>query len=363
MDSESFRKNARKSYPKLWQENDDIHTNRPSSKMPTHIQPESEESFQWARSVPNVDLPSSGLEFVQKTNHDPFLIRLQGILSRSLVVAHQFSLCTLFLTAHRCVVCRSDNNEYEEYCEQCFDDDRVLIAIHIFTFVLVVISISTMMARRQTKELQTQRKRDRLHNRSVDAILIAGILRLLSSVLRTLTASYSSDTITALSVLGMICSFATADYTYLNGILVMDENEKSHHHLSTIYTQKQRPSYLGGTISINSVVFSAALLSSRLSSETTAYIFFMWTVILFAYYPEARFLVNQTSFGTVVTFVSMLGTSTSAMFILNKGFETNIFVVVQVSILIVAPIYKAILLKKKRKIFGPWDIAHIKVKQ
>lgn len=39
----------------------------------------------------------------------------------------------------------------------------------------------------------------------------------LSSVLRSLTVSYSSDTITNFSVLGAICRLVTVDYAYLNG--------------------------------------------------------------------------------------------------------------------------------------------------
>lgn len=45
-----------------------------------------------------------------------------------------------------------------------------LAAIHTTTLVLAVISKSIMMARRQTTELHTERKRYEIHNTSVDAI-------------------------------------------------------------------------------------------------------------------------------------------------------------------------------------------------
>jgi len=293
-----FRKRARSSYPKLWEEEEDparIGTNQPSKKMPSNIPPGTEHSFHWARSVPNTSLPSSGLKFTSTLNNEPFIVRFKTILSRSFVIGQEFALSTLFLVAHRCVVCRSSDDADDFFCLPCVDDECLLMSMHAFTSTLVVIGVSTMVARRQHQEWVGQRKRDRLHSRSIDAILIAGILRFLSSVLRTLTASYSSDTVTALAVGGMILHVISADYNYANGI--SEKAELKQMKGSYSYAEKLRPMFLGGTVSINCVFFSAALLASRLPSDTVSYLFFMWTVILFAYYPEARYLVAHTQFG------------------------------------------------------------------
>jgi len=59
----------------------------------------------------------------------------------------------------------------------------------------------------------------------------------------------------------------------------------------------------------------------------------------------------------------MVGTSIPSFILLNHGLETAVFVAVQSCILIIAPVYKAILQKHKAKISGPWDIAHIKVEE
>jgi hypothetical protein len=392
MNPETCGKQARKSYPKLWEKDDESSSNnKPSKKMPSNIAPDTDDSFHWARSVRNTELPSSGLQFAFTINNDPFLIRLGKIISRSLVVAHQFSMSTLFLVGHRCVVCRSVEESNEKYCEPCLQDNTLLFSMHGFTITLIVIALSTMIARRCNQTTQIRRKRDRLHSRSVDAILIAGILRFLSSVLRTLTASYSSDTVTALAIGGMISSVASADYDYANGISRIPASK--HHQQISTYEEKQRQTFLGGTVSINCVFFSAALLASRLPSDTVSYIFFMWTVILFAYYPEARFLVAQTKFGNIgessehkilkfciaasshelltnaillnqaVSLIAMVGTSISSFLLLNNGLEMNAFIAVQSCILIVAPVYKTALQKHKAKISGPWDIAHIKVEE
>ena len=305
LDDEDAAKLARSSYPKLWTDGDMLSsksgntetTNLPSKKMPRSIPSNTEHSFHWARSVPNTSLPSSGLKFTVTTNDEPFIVRFNMIVSRSLVIAQQFSLSTLFLVGNRCAIYRVPVDLDEKICAPCHHDDNIVFAMRIFTFTMVIMAVSTMIARRQNEgtQMQVQRKRDRFHSRSVDAILIAGILRFLSSVLRTLTASYSSDTVTALAIGGMVLHVVSADYNYANGI-----SEKAELQQKTVpYAEKRRPMFLGGTVSINCVFFSAALLASRLPSDTVSYVSFMWTVILFAYYPEARFLVAHTSFGRI----------------------------------------------------------------
>jgi hypothetical protein len=298
-------KQARKSYPKLWEEEDDFssnvsnNTNRPSKHMPSNIPSGTEDSFHWARSVPKTSLPSSGLRFASTTSNETFSVRFKIVVSRSLVIAQQFALSTLFLVANRCVICRSFDDLDEESCAPCLNDAMVAASMQAFALTLLVLFPSTVFARRRNGKVNTQRKRkrDRIHSRSVDALLIAGILRFLSSVLRTLTASYSSDTVTALAVAGMILHVVSADYNYANGH--SEKAELQQMKASHSYAEKKRSLFLGGTVSINCVFFSAALLASRLPSDTVSYIFFMWTVVLFAYYPETRYLIAHTEYGRI----------------------------------------------------------------
>ncbi len=292
-------KQARKSYPKLWEEDSSSSspniTNKPSKHMPVDIVSGTEASFHWARSVPKTALPSSGLRFASTTSTESFYVRFKIVFLRSLVIAQQFALSTLFLAAIRCVICRSFDDLEEDTCVPCMNDEKLVLSLQSFTLTLLILFPSTLAARRQNGRKNMQNKRERIHSRSVDAILIAGILRFLSSVLRTLTASYSSDTVTALAIAGMVLHVLSADYNYANGI--SERAELQHLKASHSYAEKKRPLFLGGTMSINCVFFSAALLASRLPSDTISYIFYMWTVVLFAYYPETRYLIAHTQFG------------------------------------------------------------------
>ncbi len=304
--SNVIAKQARKSYPKLWEEEEDFssnlsnNTNKPSKQMPHAISHGTEESFHWARSVPKSSLPSSGLRFATTTSNETFSVRFQIVLLRSLVVAEQFALSTLFLAANRCVICQNSEDLDDESCVPCRNEFHLSASTRAFALSLLVLFPFTILARRRNvRGVNTQKKLDRIHSRSVDALLIAGILRFLSSLLRTLTASYSSDTVAALAIAGMILHVLSADYDYANGYSDKVEQQIIKGSRSHEYAEKKRPLFLGGTVSINCVFFSAALLASRLPSDTVSYVIFMWTVVLFSYYPEARFLIAHHEFGRI----------------------------------------------------------------
>lgn len=276
-------------YPKLWGDNASTNqTNQASEHMPNTILPGTEESFHWARSMNKKKLASKRVAF--STHDNGFILsRWKHNFSRNIVVSQEFALSTLFLAGHRCLVCHTSSDINEFYCDECFIDDRTIMAIHILTLSLVIIVSSTIFARES--QFGKKQKMNRIRSRIVDAILIAGIIRILSSVLRTLTASYSSDTVSLLAVSGMIIHVFSLDYEYANGKTSMYDNNPSKNLI------QNRPLFLGGTISINCVFFSTALLASRLTSDSISYGFFMWTTIMFAYYPEARHLISRSCIG------------------------------------------------------------------
>jgi hypothetical protein len=117
-----------------------------------------------------------------------------------------------------------------------------------------------------------------------DAILLAAILRLTSGIIHTLTASYSSDTVYALSVSGMIIHLLTCDFRYANGACDAEGDEAVVH---TSFAHP-RPAFLGGTVSLNAVFFSTSLLVSRIESDASSYAFVSLAVTLFAFYPATR---------------------------------------------------------------------------
>lgn len=293
------------SYPKLWDfgENDGSNkTNQPSLHMPLHIAPASEESFSWARSVPRTQLKTSeGSTILKTSSHSLF-----KIFASSFVIAQEFGLSTLFLAAHRCLICVTEDEEdiffNSETCRACTDEYRIITSFSIFIYTLPIVAILAVLARGKQRQGKGFRNKDRIYYRTVDAILIAGMLRFLSSVLRTLTASYSSDTVIALALGGMVLHLLSCDYDFANGIQNIksnnDDEDPSRKVKSIDITSYEhgRPLFLGGTISINCVFFSAVLLASRFQSESTSYLFLMVTVVAFAYYPEARYIMS-ISFG------------------------------------------------------------------
>lgn len=332
-------------YPRLWGDDaSKTQTNQPSKHMPTGIIPCSEESFHWARKVHNGKLCSERVVFSPYYDKS-FLSRLNMAVLKSIVISQEFALSTLFLASHRCLVCRTTKDAEDYDCAVCFQDDRLLTSMHILTVTLTIIASSAIVARK--RQLYERRHLHRIRSRLLDALLIAGIIRFLSSVLRTLTASYSSDTVTALAIIGMVTHVITADYNYANGVSLKGDVK------DTTLVEHGRPLFLGGTISINCVFSSTALLASRLPSDTVSYAFFMWTTIMFAYYPEARYIIAQSNRGYLVSWVVTIGFSFSAIQLLDNRTEGFLFAIVHFFIYVISPIHKSILQGYKQKINGP----------
>ena len=176
------------------------------------------------------------------------------LLCGSLVVGQEFALTCLLLTRHRAAM----QNEDEGW--------RQVATVVILPLVLILVF---------GEQTSTPTKR------ACDALLLAGMLRLVSSVLKTLTASYSSDTVYALAIAGMIVHLLACDYGYARG-----------------QTRKKA----AGIVSLNACLFSTTLLASRLTSNATVYVFVSTSVILFAFYPSARHTIAVTqphaTFGT-----------------------------------------------------------------
>lgn len=199
------------------------------------------------------------------------------------VVAQEFSLSCLLLACHRFLAMKQDVEEttQENTAYTVFIDSWGPV-----TSLAVAVVVSIV--------LFYQRPR-------MDALLLAGILRLLSAVLKTLTASYSSDTVGALAVGGMLVHLLTCDYGYANGSTTNIKQSPS---------SSRRATFRGGTVSLNAVLVSTTLLASRLESNATVYLFVSSSVILFAFYPAVRHSMSDSS-------SSSMGTCVSARIICN----------------------------------------------
>jgi phosphatidylinositol glycan class C protein len=258
----------------------------------------------------------------------------------SLVVGQEFALTCLLLTRHRAAMQHEGDP----------DQWRQVAPVAVLPLILIFIF---------DREQTTPEKR------ACDALLLAGMLRLVSSVLRTLTASYSSDTVYALSIAGMVVHLLACDYRYANG-------------------QVRKKS--AGVVSLNASLFSMTLLASRLSSNATVYVFVSTSVILFAFYPAARHAIAVTqqyaSIGMYLVLYKHTNTLTIPMIctqniiivflvinilvssatwqFLESLQEQLLFGGMLLSICLLAPWWEyAVLQEHKIRLSGPWDIAHI----
>mmetsp|Transcript_6680 Transcript_6680/g.14610 ORF Transcript_6680/g.14610 Transcript_6680/m.14610 type:complete len:231 (+) Transcript_6680:468-1160(+) len=199
----------------------------------------------------------------------------------------------------------------------------------------------------------------RLLIRATDAVLLAAILRFLSSVLRTLTASYSSDTVNALAIGGMVVHLLACDYSYALGISQKKVSDGSNKR------QAGRPTFSGGTVSLNAALFSTTLLASRLPTNAVSYSFISSSVVLFAFYPAARHAIAKKSRSLLLSPCQVITTATSsATFpLLENALERTVFLVTLACICVVSPVVRWRLQRRKEIICGPWDIAHIIVEE
>lgn len=224
-----------------------------SRYSPRLWQDDSKNACELERKAETVD------ELMARFSSKPAPRPLLQLIRSSLVVSQEFALTCLLLTRHRAAMQHEDDpNQWRQAAS------------------LVVLPLLLILIVGQQHESPAKRV--------CDALLLAGMLRLVSSVLRTLTASYSSDTVYALAITGMMVHLLACDYRYANG-----------------HSRKKA----AGIVSLNACLFSTTLLASRLTSNATVYVFVSTSVILFAFYPAARHAIAMqaaySSFGTLAS--------------------------------------------------------------
>jgi hypothetical protein len=192
------------------------------------------------------------------------------LCKNSLVVGQEFTLTCFFLCRHRLL----------------FDDEQGLRKdgwdLQFCTLSVALLSLLLVAA-----FSDSQRSREKTKIRFLDSILLGIFLRLMAAALKTLTASYSSDTVYALAISGMVIHLLGCDYTYAsNGGGLGDDNRQNHH--PPLRFSTSRPPFLGGTTSLSAAFFSTTLLASRLQSVWTVYLFVTSSVTIFAFFPATR---------------------------------------------------------------------------
>jgi len=208
------------------------------------------------------------------------------------VVAQEFALTCLFLARHRAItplnIDGDDVRGFNSNRNITNGEWKQVISMGAVALVVIMILYYAESARSFADGGMKGTKK-RLLIRATDAVLLAAILRFLSSVLRTLTASYSSDTVNALAIGGMVVHLLACDYSYALGISQKKVSDGSNKR------QAGRPTFSGGTVSLNAALFSTTLLASRLPTNAVSYSFISSSVVLFAFYPAARHAIAKKS--------------------------------------------------------------------
>ena len=200
------------------------------------------------------------------------------LTSNALVLCQEITLSTYFLARHRISI----------YHESTPDvDQRVQYSTLALFGAQVVAMFYSIQSRQDT--LQPSR-RIKAAQRIQDGALLAILLRFVASVIRALTASYSTDTVELLTAISMIVHLLTCDYTYANGF----SNPMDLGYSKTFNTAMKRPPFLGGTLSLNAAFFATVLAVSRIQDNTHAYFFVSLAIILFAFYPFTRHAISES---------------------------------------------------------------------
>jgi len=346
-------------YPRLWHSVDDdvvrIDDEGPLKDGPRDISYVSSSgttaAFIRARMMPSTSL-------VNVDVRKPAYRSLGEIANNSVVVGQELALTCLFLTRHRAIT-PNHEGDLEENLEGSGTGSRIFVAA-----VAVIVILILYYGESTRSSLSPCQRRDRLFFRATDAVLLAAILRFLSSVLRTLTASFSSDTVNALAIFGMAVHVLACDYAYALG----HQSQRQGVDAAEEGRPTGRPNFLGGTVSLNAALFSTTLLASRLDSDVSSYAFISSAVVLFAFYPAARHAIARKRLSTsakwqfispckIITTIAIVTTVP----LLANALELFFFFSTMLFVCVVSPTSLWVLQRHKGVVVGPWDIAHIVV--
>eukprot|EP00752_Nemacystus_decipiens_P007826 g6991.t1 len=168
--------------------------------------------------------------------------------------------------------------------------------------------------------------------------LFLAILRIMAPVLRTLTVSYSDDTIYALAVTLSFLHLAFHDYSYAN---------------------TTASGHFQGTLSLNAAIFAAVLLASRLESNEKVFGLVLFALELFAFFPLARREVKRHSLLLHASVTSAVVLPTGLLLFLRHPTLFTAYVGTVVLITVACPLWLLRVQRYKLRIEGPWDIAHV----
>lgn len=179
--------------------------------------------------------------------------------------------------------------------------------------------------------------RDALRNNARTLAIVYITLLIVSPVLKTLTDSFSNDTIWALSSLFMVLHLLSADYAGSGGDL---------------------PSVQHAPFSFNAAIFASVLLVSRLASAIQVFALITFAIELFALAPLLIHRLHTRARPTSLALMLVQATAVIALFVLAYSVFLGVaFGALLLFVTFIAPGGLLLIRRYKNTINGPWDEA------
>jgi Phosphatidylinositol N-acetylglucosaminyltransferase len=212
-------------------------------------------------------------ELLDDASARPTYESVPRLCANALVVVQEIALTGYLLERHN-VALLVESGRFAAKLAIRIDQSSQLMCVALF----IVVYFSS-----RAERAPSQKKSIKVRQRLVDGILLACLLRFMSSLLRSLTASYSSDTVQFLVIAGVLLHLFACDYSYANGQEPL-----------VVASRQRRPPFQGGTISLNAALFSTILLVSRLRSNASAFFLVCVSIVLFAFFPVTRSAISAS---------------------------------------------------------------------
>lgn len=169
-----------------------------------------------------------------------------------------------------------------------------------------------------------------------NALLFGVCLRILAPILRSLTLSFSSNTIHALSIVLSCVHLAFFNY--------------GNHPEFELIT---------GSLSLNAALFLAIILASRLANTEIVVAFLMLAVMLFCLLPKTTNLIRKHSVAAHLGLMCLVCLVESVWLFLLDRVLCVLFLAILFSLWIVGPHLFLRMQSYKGSLNGPWDIQWI----
>jgi phosphatidylinositol N-acetylglucosaminyltransferase subunit C len=188
-------------------------------------------------------------------------------------------------------------------------------------------------------------------------VLVFGSVFVLSPLLRSLTHSWSTESIISIGIIMLIVHVIFHDYGFVSRMKTKLEVWQQHKgNRDRLIRSWKR---VDTSLALNAIIFSAIVLASRLGSAETVFAFIFFAMAAFPFLPfvtKFLFLKNKEGFVKWVIPVMLLAT-----LILIPSMKVRlVYIAVVATVVLLCPYLLILCLPLKNSIKGPWDIAHVR---